>query len=402
MKQQKNLVSTVFDLIDAVVEIYLSSVIKPFLKLHETFYSRMNQALRKVLDDNNIPEWFTANFITYARTVLVVPTVLLLAWDYYVLSAVICVGVDFGDFLDGVVARYWVDIKKALAVELEGKDSPRSASPANSDNESFEVVTTGSPHSVLSWVQIHRNRTYGGFVDAVCDKAYVIPCWIALISTIPTTSMFKIFQYIALVCLVLAETASGCIRFRAYFTSGGHPAPKVEGFDFSSSAVKADHIGKAKQTFEMVGTALFMIPWLRYFGLIFLLLAVPLAYESVRRKVMKRVIYVSGDVSFDHKTLKFWMQAKGMGSKLIVGIPGEKKTDMVLNACASLSVDEVITEAPTKVDLMFLEKRGVDFVISSAGQAKFVTDEVINASRCLAIGEDGVARPLKAKEGKDE
>lgn len=214
----------------------------------------------------------------------------------------------------------------------------------------------------------------------------------------PASSYFNFFQYLALFSLILAETASGCIRFQAYFTAGGVPAPAVQGFDFSTSAVKADHVGKAKQTFEMVGTALFCLEFTRYAGLVFLLLAVPLAYESVRRKVRKRVIYVNGNVAqFDNKTLKFWMQAKALGSKLIVGIPGKNVKDMVLNACASSSVDTVIAEAPAKADLMFLEKQGIDFIVTAAGQPKFVTDEVVNANRCLAIGEDGVARPLKEK-----
>jgi len=401
-KKKGDLVSTVFDLIDGVVEIYLGSVVKPFVKFHEKFYSALNLVLRKVLDDNKnvIPTWFTANFITYFRTIIVVPTILLLAWEYNIYAAILCIAVDFGDFLDGVVARFWVDVKKEQEAEAKGKDKVgRSPSPENSDDESFEVVTTGLPHSVLSWVNIHRNRTYGGFVDAVCDKAYVVPCWITLLSTVPSSASFRIFQYVSLLWLILAEVASGCVRFQAYFTSGGVGAPKVEGFDFSTSAVKADHIGKAKQTFEMVGTALFCMSWTRFVGLFFLMLAMPLAYESVRRKVKKRVIYVNGGdmKAFDHRTLKFWMQSKAMGSKLIVGVPGEKMTDLVLNACAVPCVDEVIAEAPSKVDLMFLEKQGIDFVISSAGQTKFVTEEVLNSERCLIIGEDAVARPLKAK-----
>jgi hypothetical protein len=183
----------------------------------------------------------------------------------------------------------------------------------------------------------------------------------------------------------------------------------VVGFDFSTSAVKADHIGKAKQTFEMVGTALFCLPLTRYGGLLCLILAVPLAYESVRRKVKRRVVYVNGGSvkTFDNKTLKFWMQSKALGSKLIVGIPGKNVKEMVLNACASSSVDVVIAEAPAKADLMFLEKQGIDFCICAPGEAntkdKFVTDEVVNANRCLAIAEDGIARPLNAKvENKDE
>jgi len=176
----------------------------------------------------------------------------------------------------------------------------------------------------------------------------------------------------------------------------------VEGFDFSTSAVKADHIGKAKQTFEMVGSALFIIPITRYLGLILLSSAVPLAYESVRRKVNSRVMYVDGSKfeKMDHKVLKFLMQAKAMGSKLIVGF--SSKTDMIMTVCACSCVDEVIAEAPKKIDLMFLEKQGIDYVISSVGDEQFVTDETLGTSCCLAIGEDGVARQLKAKEEKKE
>ena len=155
----------------------------------------------------------------------------------------------------------------------------------------------------------------------------------------------------------------------------------------------------------MVGTALYVVPLTRYLGLVLLFLAVPLAYESVRRKVKKRVMYVvagDDDSAFDHKTIKFWMQAKGMGSKLIVGVPDAKKTDVILNACATACVDEVLAEAPAKADLMFLKKNGIDYVLSLSSQTQFVTDEVLNADKCLALGDDGVVRPLKAKtEHKD-
>ncbi|GKY98480.1 hypothetical protein MPSEU_000805300 [Mayamaea pseudoterrestris] len=398
-KQTTNIISIIFSAIDNAIELYLGSFIKPFLRWHEVFYASLNKLLRKLLDDNasKIPQWFTANFITYFRTALVIPTLLFLAWEYWILSAIIVLLVDFGDFLDGVVARYWRD---RMEIQVHKKEQP--ASPASSDNE-FEVVTTGSPHTLHSWVHSHRNRSYGGFVDAVCDKAYVVPIWIILLSTIPSSNHLRIIQYAAIIKLILAEISSGCVRFQAYFSSGGVAAPKVEGFDFSTSAVNADHVGKAKQTFEMVGTALFIMPWTRFVGLFFLLLALPLAYESVRRKVKDRVIYVNGVVKpFDFKTLKFWTQAKALGSKLIVGIPGEKMTDMVLNACASTSVDEVIAEAPTRADLMFLEKQGIDFVIMSTGQQQCVTDEVVNAGRCLIIGEDCVCRQVLAKADKKE
>ena len=126
-----------FALIDSVVELYLGTIIKPFLSLHEIFYTALNKTLRKLLDDNRgkIPEWFTANFITYARTVLVVPTLLVLAWDYTFLPSFLVIFVDFGDFLDGVVARFWVDIRNEIEKKLSEKE--KAPSPTNSDDESY-------------------------------------------------------------------------------------------------------------------------------------------------------------------------------------------------------------------------------------------------------------------------
>ena len=126
-----------FALVDSIVELYLGTIIKPFLSLHETFYAALNKALRKLLDDNRakIPEWFTANWITYARTVLVVPTILVLSWDYTFLPSFLVIFVDFGDFLDGVVARFWVDVKKEIAAKLSEKE--KAPSPAMSDDESY-------------------------------------------------------------------------------------------------------------------------------------------------------------------------------------------------------------------------------------------------------------------------
>lgn len=134
-----------FSLVDSIVELYLGTVIKPFLSLHEKFYSSFNTTLRKLLDDNKsqIADWFTANFITYARTVLVVPTLLLLALGHTFLPSIIVILVDFGDFLDGVVARYWVDVQKEREQEESAahkdKGSSRPTSPL-SDDDSFGTL----------------------------------------------------------------------------------------------------------------------------------------------------------------------------------------------------------------------------------------------------------------------
>jgi hypothetical protein len=104
----------VFSILNAIVEIYLTTAIKPFLTLHEKFYCKLNAVIRSTLDENSdkIPEWFTANFITYFRTVLVIPCVMLLVNGWVLTSSFFVIFVDFGDFLDGVVARYWIERKK--------------------------------------------------------------------------------------------------------------------------------------------------------------------------------------------------------------------------------------------------------------------------------------------------
>lgn len=141
MSPRNDLLHKALILIDGVVELYLGSIVKPFLAYHELFYTAMNKALRSALNANKtkIADWFTANFITYLRTIFVIPTLLLMAADHTLLPSLIVVAVDFGDFLDGVVARFWVDVEKEKEEALTSK-SKASNSPANSDDESFGTL----------------------------------------------------------------------------------------------------------------------------------------------------------------------------------------------------------------------------------------------------------------------
>ena len=136
-QKSHDILSTVFNIIDGIVEAYLSNVIKPFLKFHEIFYNHLNVTLRTLMDNNKskIPDFFTANFITYARTVLVIPCLVFLSWGYYLLPSIIVILVDFGDFLDGVAARYWIAVLQERQDALDKKDDKKSRpnSPAASD-----------------------------------------------------------------------------------------------------------------------------------------------------------------------------------------------------------------------------------------------------------------------------
>lgn len=387
----KSAIQPIFDTINRVVEFYMKCVIKPAVGFHEVFYSWLNTTIRNGLDASSdyIPEWFTANFITYLRTLFVIPCLLLLAQGYHVLPSIIVLSVDFGDFLDGVVARYWMDKRKA-----RGDDKERCIS----NETDFDKATT--PQFLSSWSLDYRDRTYGGFIDAICDKLFVAPCWIVLLSTVETSGFTKLFHFLILMSLICTETASAFVRFKAFYQGSGIAVPKVEGLNFSNSAVKADHIGKVKQTFEMVGTALLILPQFSTIGLGVLSLSVPLAYESVRRKVVDRVMYVHamGNVG-DYKTQRLWKQAKGLGSHLIVGVPsGDDSVSTLLNVSASDSVDYVMRSAPKKISLEFLDAIGADYMVCLSTSTPVITKDVAIAQRCLVIGDDFVARPMEAKE----
>lgn len=357
--------SFIIDCINSSVETYLQHFISPFLTYHAKFYSALNTFLRALLDEFGIPSWLTANFITYGRTCLIIPCLILLAKEYRAIAFVIVVLVDFFDFLDGVVARYWVD------------------------NKHLALSTPLKSNTIQSWKTIHENTIYGGFIDAVCDKVFVVPCWVYLISTVEecTGTNWKILQYIALWSLILTETCSGAIRFRAYYTAPAFTSPK--GTDFSSSAVKADHVGKAKQTFEMLGTAFFMIPSTRLLGFMLLVPAIPLAYESVRRKIIPRVILVQYDDSatFDALMIEFWLKAKTLGSKLIIGIKADNPDNAkVRNASSISAVDEVMVQVPGEISMKFLNQNNIDYVVCSPSHTKkIVANDVVENKRCLCL-----------------
>uniref|UniRef100_A0A7S3P4Q0 Uncharacterized protein n=2 Tax=Amphora coffeiformis TaxID=265554 RepID=A0A7S3P4Q0_9STRA len=249
-----------------------------------------------------------------------------------------------------------------------------------------------------SWARMHRARIFTSFASAMVDRAFAITCWISLLHLIPSTGQLHVLQYLTMTTLVVMEGVNGCNSFYKFLTTHLVSPPHTEDIDFSNSPINVVQLRKTKQTFEFVGMALFILPFTRYLGLALVALALPMEYELGREQTRKRVLYYAETgKSFDHQTLKGWMQMKSLASKLIVGVSRRDAMDMVMNACAANTVDEVIVEAPTKVDLLFLEKKGIDFVITSPGQSNVVTDEVVIANRVLILGEHGHLRRVQAK-----
>ena len=69
--------------------------------------------------------------------------------NFAVHSCLLILIVDFGDFLDGVVARYCLEI---TGKKLEKKPKPQitDGTVSDSSDEGFHVVSTGSSHSTVS------------------------------------------------------------------------------------------------------------------------------------------------------------------------------------------------------------------------------------------------------------
>ena len=120
------------------------------------------------------------------------------------------------------------------------------------------------------------------------DKLFIVPVWVFALSQ--TQSYLAIM---ILWSLILLESASGFVRTLAYYSGPNSQAAAKTGA--VNSSVKSDEVGKAKQTFEMVGTALFVLDFgpTRMLGLLILFIAVPLSTESIRRKIEFRILHLN-------------------------------------------------------------------------------------------------------------
>jgi hypothetical protein len=144
-KHHKNLSTTVMELIDGIVELYLQAAIQPFVQsVHEPIYDAWNRVMHRFLNSKYtlmIVECCTATktttewkfWIPYVRTALVLPLLVLLSLRHTVVPSILVLIVHgLGSLLHGVVDRYdWID------PETKTTEKKRSESPTNSDDGSF-------------------------------------------------------------------------------------------------------------------------------------------------------------------------------------------------------------------------------------------------------------------------
>jgi len=103
------------------------------------------------------------------------------------IPALLILLVDLGDFLDGVVARYWLEINSKERLEKKPKPQITDGTVSDSSDEGFHVVSTGSSQSILSWTVSQRlkklwrfHRCCHGYVTTVI---LLVPLFSTLFST---------------------------------------------------------------------------------------------------------------------------------------------------------------------------------------------------------------------------
>lgn len=146
MADIETLLQSFIGLLDVMAELYLGSIMRPLLLLHEEIFSKVNSLLRQIINENPIPDWLTANVIAYSRAVLVIPTILLLAWGQLMLPAIFVLVTKLCSVFHQVVFTYWMDVKKVREEEAN-EVRPTSKSSSTSDDDDYEYGTLSAASS---------------------------------------------------------------------------------------------------------------------------------------------------------------------------------------------------------------------------------------------------------------
>lgn len=182
-------------------------------KIYSPLQTALNPIVEKIPRNfNNFP-LFTANNITFLRTLLIIPIAWFLKYDFNYCAFLMVVLHDFLDHLDGIVAKV---------------------------------------HS-----RIHPNEDdpkLGGFLDAFCDKIVNI---ISLLSILQTAQFHSFMMALSCAILFYAvigfETKLGIVRVQDFF------AVKYNKDSEDKVAIAASMEGKLKEKLESMGIAFFCL-----------------------------------------------------------------------------------------------------------------------------------------------
>ena len=336
-------------------------LVEPFVAGNRRLYENLNAQSMALLQKhgNKLPSFVTANHITTARTSLIFPTLALYSNGYALIPAsMVVLNLTF-DYVDGAFARW------------EREHRPPQTS---------EEIDAG-----LESARSKRLRsTFGAYYDAIADKFFAIPLWLCIFQNSCDQPMLQA----ATLSLAMIEVYSSFVRTKAYFEEPS-PLPQVSGKEESEarepqSAVVASSVGKAKQALAMTGTALCMFHSLDPLGTVLLGLSIPLAISSVLEKDTSCTVYCEIICRAEEpmvESLQFLELAKGLGTKLVVGMRLDKSEEphvdkreverMQQLLLMNHSVHRVLPPpaVPPKIDQQFLDSHGAEVVAVRAEES---------------------------------
>lgn len=218
---------------------------------------------------------------------------------------------------------------------------------------------------------------------------HIVKC-IVLLSRVERTNNLHLIRYVALFSSLILESVN---VYQDIVDNAVGNSCNMSVDSFLSMKLRSKKGGNSfRLAWLGMATGFYLASSFQFLGLLMMMLALPVSYESARVKTRVVVLYFNGGTKkFGHQVLSIFSRAKSLCSRLVVGLPGKKTADDCLNVMASHCVDEVIVEAPLRLDLFFLDKQGIDFCVMVPGDKLYVTDEVVIARRVLVIDDSNAS-----------
>jgi len=190
---------------------------------------------------------FSANIVTYSRTLLIIPIAICLKMNYFMMAFSLVLFHDYLDHLDGIVAK----VHKKYGYQ----DDPK----------------------------------LGSFLDAFCDKIVICTTlWsILLLTQYHDMTNLGTILFLGISCtIMLYEVILGIVRIQDYYASSSN----------ESRYLAANMEGKLKEKLETIGLACLCLSMpaplesnAGLFGLVSLFLATHLAHKSLLHKLKGRM-----------------------------------------------------------------------------------------------------------------
>lgn len=321
---------------------------------------------RSLTINGRVCDVFTANIVSWSRTVLVIPIAVSLKYQYSVIGFLLVVVHDFLDHVDGIVAKQ--------------------------HRKMFGQVD---------------DPLLGGFMDAFCDKIVnVLSLWTILMVTDFATMTFQESLLLLFSCVVIMgyEFVIGVVRvqdyFRAYYQRE-HNIPTTSDHTASTTSVME---GKLKEKLESMGIAFLCLGQSSHntttsfsgiVGIACLLLSVRLAHASLCQKLNARK---NPKKSLEGSDSTVQAEGKRRTRKISQSDDRKKRTDQKYSQTEEIKLDTAPpqTEIPVKFDRKLSyedfgndSSRSYEDILENDPHLKDMLHRLVRQNSVPTIGLDG-------------